>query len=353
MKKMKNNKILQIVKKIYSGFKLMILMPVGRFLKHLYRSVKAGILMALRNPKSFLSQTIAFVFKWWKRFVVGVVLIAIAFYPIIGFMSEEIDDNPDFSGPAVASNQMQSIQTAQALIHREVVTHGWKANLPIVFPSSVLDNMPSFQMGIMDALAAFTGAFPDEKLQRSAEMLAYPGRTWYLNFSSYLKPTKPAQRVYRKAMALLRSYNEDLQSGQLAPLSAEDLSHVIRAMREDLRHSTFKIDEKLAQASDRVIDFGADNVFYKTKGKLYADALLMRDLKRDYVALIDTPEMEVAFNDAIDALTKAYQYNPGIILNGKADGFLVPSHLAVQGFYTMQAVDALKSLQNFLSIGNE
>ena len=88
MKKMKNNKILQIVKKIYSGFKLMILMPVGRFLKHLYRSVKAGILMALRNPKSFLSQTIAFVFKWWKRFIVGVVLIAIAFYPIIGFMSE-------------------------------------------------------------------------------------------------------------------------------------------------------------------------------------------------------------------------------------------------------------------------
>ncbi len=67
---MKNNKILQTVKKIYSSFKLMILKPAGRFLKRLFRSVRAGILQALRNPKSFLSQTLAFVFKCWKRFFV-------------------------------------------------------------------------------------------------------------------------------------------------------------------------------------------------------------------------------------------------------------------------------------------
>ena len=350
MKKVKN-KFIQNIKESFLSFYKTFFSSIKTFLIHTYRSLKASTLLALRNPKSFLSQSIRFIFLWWKRLVIGVVSFLIILYPILGFMSEEIDDNANFSGKAVSSSQMQSVQTAEALIHREVIQHGWKANLPIVFPSSILDNMPSYQMGIIEALQAFTGAFHDEKLQRSSEMLSYSGDTWYLNFSSYLKPMKPAQRVYRKAMALLRSYNEDLQEGKKAPLTVQNLKSILNAMCQDLSESLVSIDEQLLKIS--VIDFEADNVFYNTKGKLYADALLMRDLKKDYVKLIETPEIEISFNDAIDALIRAYQYNPCIILNGKVDGLLVPSHLAVQGYYTGQAINRLQELQNLLNLRNE
>ena len=350
MKKFKNKLIIHNLNMFFSSFNLIILKPLKNFFVLIYRLLKITFLSVSRNPKSFICEIFFFIFKWWQRFLLLFFLGILLLFPFFILISEKIDDNPDFSGEKIAKNQMQSIQTAQALIDREVVTYGWKANLPFIFPSSFLDNMPSFQIGIIEALATFTDSYSHEKLQRSSEMLSYPVDIWYLNFSSYFKPVKPTQSVYKKAMALLLSYNEDLKNGLQPPLTASDLNNVIHRIKEDLRHCVFKIDEKLSRDEYHLIDFSADNIFYQTKGKLYANALLLRDLKKDYAHLIETPEMEIAFNDVIDSLIKAFQYNPRIIFNGKVDSFLIPSHLAVQGFYVMQVIDNLMSLQKFFYI---
>ncbi len=335
--------IFQIFIKTFSCFKL-------RFLKALFyirTSFIKGLLHLIRHPYLSVKNFCRFCLKCWERFLVTAFLCLLILYPLLALISEKIHDNSDFSGKAVEAGQMESFQTAAALIDREVNQYQWKANLPPIFPSALLDNMPSFQMGIIEALSFFIGAYSDEKLQRASEMLTYSGRIWYVNFSSHLKPMTPAQQSYRRALSLIKGYNESLKEIS-HPKTAKEFVAVLGAMQQSLYLSILKSQQRIELSAHQWIDFGSDNVFYKTKGKLYVNALLLRDLQEDYKDFIHDVETEVALNEALNTLTKAYNYNPWFILNGNPDGFLVPSHLSTQAFYAMQAKEALENLQSLV-----
>lgn len=314
-------------------------------LKKTSSSISLGLKQTMCHPKAVAKRGIHFCLKTWERFVISVVLLLFILYPTLAFFESKIDDAPDFADIAVEEGQLKVLNTAAALIDREVNQYGWKANLPIFFPSGWLDNMPSFQMGIVEGLSNFVGFYSDERMQKAADLLSVSGRTWYVNLSSHLEPRTPAQRSYRQALSLIEDYNQNLNN-QL--LTTAQFSAILSALTDDLSRSVMKISARIEEAVDKYIDLTADNVFYKAKGKAYTAYLLLRDLREDYNYLIHTPEEEIAYNDALDALQKAFTYTPWFILNGNSEGFIVPSHLSTQGLYMMQAIDAIKTVQELM-----
>ncbi|MDH3233788.1 MAG: hypothetical protein OEQ29_09680, partial [Alphaproteobacteria bacterium] len=90
----------------------------------------------------------------WRLFrrVIAIVVAAVALYYPAGMIAvHKIDDNTGFQ-PAVTAGQSRAVAVMAGLLSREIETHGWIANDPFFLPSSQLDNMPNYQLGIVAAL---------------------------------------------------------------------------------------------------------------------------------------------------------------------------------------------------------
>ncbi len=350
MKKNKNKKIFlfQNLKRFFSSFSLTKFKPL--FQKWLINFIRY-LSLAYKKPSAFLKLTLSFIFMWWKRLLIVFIILVFVLYPFIALRSEKIDVNPYFSGEKVMAPASQAVETAKALITREVSEYGWKANLPYLFPSAMLDNMPSFQQGIIHALSVFSSSLNTPQTQKAAYLLSLPGNVWYVNFSSYLKPSVPSTRSYRKARSYLKAYNLDLSRGKEQWNDTQErllliLSHVATDMIKSIDMAETQIE------NDSFLDFKADNLFYFIKGQGYAYALLLRDLQTDFENQVITPDIKGKFEDTIYTFMQLYNYQPLWIINGAPDGFF-PSHLMVQAFYTTTTVLALRDLMQEIKETNK
>ena len=115
---------------------------------------------------------------------------------------------------------------AAALIDREVNQNGWPANDPFFLPGTVLDNMPNYQTGIIQALGRFAVEMVDQigrtrgssqadpDLDKAAGLLKYAPNVWIFDFSTSLAPTASSESQYRAAHQALLAYNEKLMSNK-------------------------------------------------------------------------------------------------------------------------------------------
>ena len=90
------------------------------------------------------------------------------YYPLGAFLTHKIDRNIDIEIKNNTSNQSQTIEMISYIINREVNEQLWTPSLPFFFPASILDNMPNFQLGIINGVSKFTTALEkriDAKIQ--------------------------------------------------------------------------------------------------------------------------------------------------------------------------------------------
>src|SRR6185369_3347881 len=82
-------------------------------------------------------------------------VLAVFYYPIGMMIVHQINDDPSFGdvkagATAAPAGASQAVATAAALIDREVNQSPWPENDPPFMPGWLLDNMPNFQVGIID-----------------------------------------------------------------------------------------------------------------------------------------------------------------------------------------------------------
>jgi len=95
-------------------------------------------------------------------------------------------------------------------------------------------------------------------------------------------------------------------------------------------------------------DFRADDVFYATKGRLYGYYMLLRELGVDFEGVLKERNVTGAWAQMMASLRTAAAMDPLIVANGANDGFLVPSHLAAQGFYLLRVRTQLREVTDIL-----
>jgi len=301
--------------------------------------------------------------RWWLRLAIGVVVLLALYYPLGMVLMHKIDDDPNFAAPAAdrAGGGSAAVTIAAALIDREVDRYGWVANDPFFLPSSLLDNMPNYQIGIVSALARFAFELTDQigrargssqtdrDLQEAAGLLQYSPTKWVFDFSTSLAPTATTEAQYNRARGVLLRYNQRLGQGQAVfERRADNLLAVIDRIALDLGASSAVLDRHIAEHSGMLLDTRADDLFYSIKGQLYAYALVLRELEIDYDRIIKEKELGATWRNMLDSLRHAAGLHPLVIVNGKPDGQLQPNHLAVQGFYLLRARTQMREISNIL-----
>ncbi|HYM32496.1 MAG TPA: DUF2333 family protein [Candidatus Cybelea sp.] len=304
---------------------------------------------------------------WWRRHLKAIVLAIIValliWYPIGMLWVQHIDDDPSFapSDADMASNGSRAVTMAAMLIDREVNQHRWVASDPFFLPGSALDNMPNFQQGIMASLGRFAFEMTDQlgrargssradpDLQKAAGLLQYPGDRWLLNFSNSLLPGASSVSQYRDARNALIAYNRRVAEGSASfERRSDNLQAAIDRIAADLGSASAVIDQHVSENSHQWIDWHSDDVFYSVKGQSYAYYLLLRELGRDYEAVLKEKELSNVWQNMLVSLRDAATIRPWIVSNGSPDGQFLPNHLAVQGFYLLRARTQLREVSQIL-----
>jgi hypothetical protein len=298
--------------------------------------------------------------RGWALRVGGVVLAAmLLYYPIGMALIHSVDDDPDFTVEA-GESESKAVAIAAALIERETDQHRWTANDPFFFPASALDNMPNYQQGMVYALSRFAiemsdqigrvrgSSQVDKDLDSAAGRLKYPGTIWFFDFATSLAPTAASEQYYREARRALLKYNERLAKGEATfERRADNLQATLDRISADLGSSSAVIDHHLKEGGF-LIDFEADDIFYQTKGRIYAYYQILKAFSDDFRQVISERELTKAWDQMLESMRRAAELDPLVVTNGDPDSQLLPSHLAAQGFYLLRGRTQLKEIANIL-----
>lgn len=300
---------------------------------------------------------------FWLALAVGLLVFLALYYPLGMAIVHEVDDDPDYALDASRIPQAGSraVAMAAALIRRETDEHRWVANDPWFLPGAALDNMPNFQMGVIGALARFAFELTDQlgrtrgssqtdaDLQEAAGQLQYSGTVWVIDFATSWAPTTPSEARYRAAARALERYNVRLNEGQAVfERRSDNLLATLDRIALDLGASSAALDQHIAENSGAFLDRRADDLFYGVKGQTYAYYLVLRELGADFDRLIAERELGGAWEQMLDSLRDAATLSPFVVVNGRPDSNLQPSHLAAQGFYVLRARTQLREITNIL-----
>lgn len=309
----------------------------------------------LTHHLATLAQTVSENKTMARNIAMAVGVFIVLAIPVGMFVASNVDDDTAFTGTA-QPNQSQTIATVTALIDREVTHHYWTPNDPWFYPSAWVDNTANYQLGIMHALARFGvemtdnigrvrgSSIADKDLDKASGLLKYSGKIWRFDFSTSLLPTATSEEQYLSAKKLLERYNtllaEDVTTFERR---ADNLQMTLRRIASDLGSESAILES----ATGTQWSWQADDTYYRTKGKLYAYYLILRDLGKDFQTVLMDKELTAPWNDMLKSLKIATELNPTIILNGQPDS-LIPAHLSTQGFALLRARTKIKEIENIL-----
>jgi hypothetical protein len=295
------------------------------------------------------------------RILAGLLGLILLYYLIGAFWVHKIDDNPDFAPAEMPQGGSHAVAVAAALIEREVDHHSWTANDPFFLPGWMLDNMPNFQQGIIYALSRFGNALSeqlarargtsavDADADRAAGLLRYPGNIWLFNLDTSFAPTASSESQYRAALAALRVYNQHVAEGSATfERRADNLMNTLDRFVNDLGSSSAVIDQHLRGHAGFPISFSADDIFYQTKGRLYAYYMLLKGLGQDFEKVLDERNLVLVWTQMLQSAREAAVQQPWVVLNGGPSSQFVPSHLAGQGFLLLRLRTQIREVADVL-----
>lgn len=306
--------------------------------------IKNFFLNLLIGTKNILIATFVFVASWWRGIAFALILIIFLYYPIGAFLVNDIDTNTDYNfTPPENHLQSQSVEMMSYIIDREVNQKTWTPNLPFFFPSAILDNMPNFQLGMIDALSDFSYSFrnafpPDSEMKGISEILAYDGKIWMFSAENKINPISSANRMYREGRRKLKLFNQSLADNtETFNKRPADLAFILKRAGENIAKSVSEIETHIGEEKNSYIDTKSDDVFYYNQGKLYAYYLLLNAVGQDYRDIIVSQNLYTTWTTITKALADASNLNPLIIRNSNLDSLMSPNHLNSLGFYGLKA----------------
>ncbi len=291
-----------------------------------------------------------------RRVVAFLIVALVIIYPLAAWWMSTIDDNPDFGVAAngLKPNQSAAIANAAALIDREVNDYGWTPNDTFLWPTVLLDNMPNYQMGMLTALSHFatTLASTDPQnsdLKEAAELLQYPPDVWVWQPSASLWPAS-SEHKYNNAIEALTRYNAGLLAGTARlDTRASTLKAILARIRIDFDETSTSIDRRISDRSGFLfINNKADDVFYTSKGEMYAYYILLKGVERDFAGVIRERGIAKNWRQMMDSLRAGVALRPWLVLNAEPDSQFAPCVLCSVGFYLLRAGDEMQKLEDKL-----
>ena len=307
------------------------------------------------------------IYWWYERpgLARGILLtlgvVALLYYPLGAVLVHRIDDDLAWRPANAGEGGSIAVATAAGLIRREIDEHGWPGNDPFFKPAWILDNMPNYQLGIIESLRRFAFEMTDQlgrargssaadvDLQQASGLLQYPADVWIVAFEPYPLPKAPTESQYREAARALERYNARLAQGTAAfDVRADNLLSAVDRFALDLGSLSAALDKHVTEHAGDLIDTEADDVFYRAKGQVYAYAVLLRALRQDFAAVIDQRTVANQWDEMLLSLEAAASVSPWVVVNGSPSAEFRPNHLLNLGFHLLRARTQMREISNIL-----
>ena len=298
--------------------------------------------------------------SWWRLALIAIFTFIFLYYPVGGWMIHDIDTSNSCQ-PEENPGRLASIDVMSCLINREVHHKIWTPNLPFLFSSYFLDNMPNFQLGLMSAVSRTAYAFgrlrltsvsPDVKTEfaEAVELLQYPGNIWLFSPQNNLLPAPSSNTQYKKGRKKLNNFNNEIAAGRaVLNRDAANLAAILKIAGRDIDRQLDKTDDHIRETHDSLIDFKSDDIFYFDLGKLYGYAQIFKALGRDYKNVLVKRDVYLQWTMMLNFLERASDLNPAIIRNGKLNASFAPNHLVTINYFAARAVNLLDDIVNKLN----
>ena len=195
-------------------------------------------------------------------------------------------------------------------------TGGWTPNdLPLT-PGYWLDNLPSFQLGVLSVVRrvsvtlrddlgrAQPGDPPHPELALAAQAYAADPRRW-------VNPS--AESMLQRGNDALVRFRQDLGGHAHVYPRAEAVQRLVEALAQELE----AVDERLRLSSDREVVpwYQVDDNLYYAQGVAFAQLGLLRAVRADFAALVPAGKVQTALDAALKSLAES-QFEPWVVTNG-------------------------------------
>lgn len=211
-----------------------------------------------------------------------------------------------------------------------------------------LDNKASFQRGVnqavrrtsvelVDTLARMRGTSGvNTNLQDARSNLQFDEYSWYFGLSPF-GPKTPTPSYYRAAINSLHKFNTELGNCSATFDSrADNLVQFIDRVANDLGGTSAILRERSENYNGGWLDTRADDRFWFAYGQIYGYYAILSAAGADFSQVIRERNLAPLWTDMLKQMQAALRIQPAIISNGAEDGWIMPTHLAVMGFYTLR-----------------
>lgn len=227
---------------------------------------------------------------------------------------------------------------------------GWLPNDLMLTPGAVQDNLPNFQLGVLQVVRHAARVLRDNLTRQRTSEAVHPdtdkAHTAYNN-----DPRKwafpSAENAFERGNTALRRFSGELGGSANVYPRADNLIELLKIFISELGTVSTRLLE--AQDSERVSWFEIDDNFYFAQGVGFAMYGMMLSVREDFKeVLIDKKALKIT--DLIVKSLKATQFEPWFVTNGSKSGFLA-NHSNNLKVFLDDARQKMKSLESILDQG--
>ncbi len=314
------------------------------------KDILLKVIKLVRKANPFTKDRIIICFQYikrsWKSIAIILPLILFAYYSIGGYVTNSI--NKDTSVQInLPSEGLAVIKAGADLIKNEVDDNMWTPNLPFIFPGYVLDNMPAYQTGVLEAVKysvkAFNDTYDSTELSNAYELLKYPPNVWILSKEKDLSLAPSSGAQYRKARKELLKFNESYEFAAADDIKLQ--TTLLKTIEKHLKKVSKNLANQVLEFSSDWVDFNADSTFYNAQGGIYGDYILLKSMMADFKSNIVNEKQYDKYTSVLKTLEDALALNPLIIRNGEEESVMSANHLITLNYYVTKSLYQLSNMQ--------
>ena len=222
------------------------------------------------------------------------------------------------------------------------------------------DNKAAFQLGVnqvlrrtsielVDRLGRVRGTSQiDQNLQDARGDLAYDEHAWYWSMSPF-GPQIPAWSKYRSARENFLKFNDRLSRCEATfDARADNLLEFLDRVASDIGSTSDILRARMETSNAGWFDPRADDRFWFAYGQLYAYYGILSAARQDFNVVFSDRGLGQLWARTTEQLRAALNVQPMIVSNGGESSWIMPSHLAIMGFYLLRVRSNLVEIRDVL-----
>lgn len=227
---------------------------------------------------------------------------------------------------------------------------GWLPNDLWATPGAVQDNLPNFQLGVLQVLRHSARVLRDN-LSRQRTSDAVHKETDQAHTAYNNDPRKwvfpSAENAFKRGNAALRRFAGELGGSAYVYPRADNLIELLKIFISELGTVSTRLLE--AQDSSKVPWFQIDDNFYFAQGAGFAMYGVMLAIQEDFKGVLNDKNATKITELIVQSL-KSSQFDPWFVSNGSKAGFLA-NHSNNLKVFLDDARQKMKSLESILDQG--